>query len=141
MSWDRAKYEAAPWICTDISTPDYRGSESPLGMCPNIAFHGTPWGWELLVPWRICHCNSKSWRVGAQWCWDKPQESFPDLFGFFFHFTTTGHPTGLLGSCKIPINHANILLLLSLSPCPFFLHSSTINRAKWIFFFLICREK
>lgn len=60
---------------------------------------------------------------------------------FFFHFTTTGHPTGLLESCKIPINHANILLLLSLSPCPFFLHSSTINRAKWIFFFLICREK
>lgn len=141
MSWDRPKYEAALSISTDISTPNYCGSESPLGMHPNIAFNGTPSGWELLVQWGFLTAAPSHGELLPSSAGINLRNHSLIYLLLFFHFMTTGHPTGLVGSCKIPINHANILLLLSLPPCPFSLHSSTINTAKWIFFFLNLQGK
>lgn len=142
MSWDRPKSGAAPSTSTDVSTPDCRGSESPLGMDPNIAFNGPPWGWELLLSWGISSLQPKNYgkflpRSAGINLGNHSLIYLFGFFGFFLNFTTTGHPTGLAGSCKIPINQANIFAS-SVSFSLSFFSAFLYNKHSQMDFFFFC---
>lgn len=109
-------------------------------MHPDIAFNGIPSGWELLVQWGFLTAAPSHGELLPSSAGTNLRNHSLIYLLLFFHFMTTGHPTGLVGSCKIPINHANILLLVS-SSLSFFSAFLYNKHSQMDFFFLNLQGK